>query len=249
MANFAVILAAAGKSNRFHDAHYKKPFAPLAERAVWLHSAEKFVNRNDIQQFVVVISADDREAFMSKFGANVAILGIDVVEGGATRAQSIRNGLEAVRDDMDFVIVHDAARPCIATVWIDELVNLVQESGAVTMGIPVVSTLKRVADGKILETVDREQLWESQTPQAFQRQLLIDAFAQESSEDRQVDQATDEAQLIEWLGHPVTMMRGSPLNRKITTKEDLRFAAMALKALPKPKLDGPAHPFADDMWR
>lgn len=249
MANFAVILAAAGKSNRFHDAHYKKPFAPLADRAVWLHSAEKFVNRKDVQQFVVVISAEDREAFMSKFAANVAILGIDVVEGGATRSQSIRKGLEVVRDDIDFVIVHDAARPCVATVWIDELVDLVQKSGAVTMGIPVVSTLKRVADGKVQETVDREQLWESQTPQAFQRQLLVDAFAQDSSEDREVDQATDEAQLVEWLGHPVTMMAGSPLNRKITTKEDLRFAAMALKALPKPRLDGPAHPFADDMWR
>jgi 2-C-methyl-D-erythritol 4-phosphate cytidylyltransferase len=64
-----------------------------------------------------------------------------------------------------------------------------------------------------------------------------------------VKDATDESQLVEWLGHPVTMITGSPLNRKITTREDLRFAAMALKALPKPKLGGPAHPFADDMWR
>ena len=87
MASFAVILAAAGKSNRFHDPHYKKPFVPLAERAVWVHSAEKFINRDDVQQLVVVISADDREAFMSKFGANVAILGIDVVEGGTTRSE------------------------------------------------------------------------------------------------------------------------------------------------------------------
>lgn len=249
MASFAVILAAAGKGSRFHDSHYRKPFAPLADRAVWLHSAEKFVNRDDIQQFIVVISAEDREAFMSKFGANVAILGIDVVEGGATRAQSIRHGLEAVRDDVDFVIVHDAARPCLASVWIDELLRVVQKTGAVTMGIPVVSTLKRVEDGNVQETVARDQLWESQTPQAFQRQLLIDAFAQPSSAGREVEQATDEAQLVEWLGHPVTMIKGSPLNRKITTKEDLRFAAMALKALPKPRLDGPAHPFADDMWR
>jgi 2-C-methyl-D-erythritol 4-phosphate cytidylyltransferase len=249
MASFAVILAAAGKSNRFHDPHYKKPFVPLAERAVWLHSAEKFINRDDVQQLVVVISADDRESFMSKFGANVAILGIDVVEGGATRSESVRNGLQAVREEMDFVIVHDAARPCLATVWIDELISTVEKTGAVTMGIPVVSTLKRVADGNVQETVARDQLWESQTPQAFRRQLLVDAFAQPSSEDRKVEAATDEAQLVEWLGHPVTMISGSPLNRKITTKEDLRFAAMALKALPKPKLNGPAHPFADDMWR
>jgi 2-C-methyl-D-erythritol 4-phosphate cytidylyltransferase len=129
------------------------------------------------------------------------------------------------------------------------LISTVKKTGAVTMGIPVVSTLKRVADGNVQETVARDQLWESQTPQAFRRQLLVDAFAQPSSEDRKVEAATDEAQLVEWLGHPVTMISGSPLNRKITTKEDLRFAAMALKALPKPKLNGPAHPFADDMWR
>ena len=249
MARIAVILAAAGKSGRFQDRHYKKPFVPLADRAVWLHSAEKFINRDDVQQLVVVISADDREAFMSKFGANVAILGIDVVEGGATRAESVRNGLQAVREDMDFVIVHDAARPCVATFWNEELVTTVEKTGAVAMGIPVVSTLKRVANGNVQETVSREQLWESQTPQAFGRQLLVDAFAQPSTDEHKVEEATDEAQLVEWLGKPVTMITGSPLNRKITTKEDLHFAAMALKALPKPKLDGPAHPFADDMWR
>ena len=249
MAKFAVILAAAGKSNRFHDPHYKKPFVPLAERAVWLHSAEKFLHRDDVQQLVVVISSEDREAFMSKFAANVAILGIDVAEGGSTRAESIQNGLQLVREEMDFVIVHDAARPCIAGVWIDELVAVVEKTGAATLGIPVVSTLKRVADGNVRETVARDQLWESQTPQAFRRQLLVDAFEQASTDDRNVKDATDESQLVEWLGHPVTMITGSPLNRKITTREDLRFAAMALKALPKPKLGGTAHPFADDMWR
>ena len=249
MSSLAVILAAAGKSSRFHDAHYKKPFVPLAERAVWLHSAEKFVNRGDVKQLIVVISPDDRESFMSKFAANVAILGIDVVEGGATRAESIRHGLETVRDEIDFVMVHDAVRPCIADVWIDELVDVVKKTGAATLGIPVVSTLKRVADGNVKQTVSREQLWESQTPQVFRRQLLVDAFAQPDTEQCRMVDATDEAQLVEWLGHPVTMVQGSPLNRKITTKEDLRFAAMALKALPKPKLGGIAHPFADDMWR
>ena len=82
MATFSVILAAAGKSSRFHDKHYKKPFAMLADRAVWLHSAEKFLNRDDVKQVILVISPEDREAFHSKFGANVAILGLEVVIGG-----------------------------------------------------------------------------------------------------------------------------------------------------------------------
>src|SRR5262245_16077743 len=83
VAKFAVILAAAGKSSRFHDKNYKKPFAPLANKPVWLHSAEKFVGRSDVKQTLVVIAPENREHFVFKFGANTAILGIEVVDGGA----------------------------------------------------------------------------------------------------------------------------------------------------------------------
>jgi 2-C-methyl-D-erythritol 4-phosphate cytidylyltransferase len=110
----------------------------------------------------------------------------------------------------------------------------------------VVGTLKRVAaDQTITETVDRTGLWEAQTPQVFSRELLTRAFA-----THREGQATDEAQVIESLGHPVTVVQGSPINLKITCREDLRLAEQALKALPAPKLGGPAHPFADgDLWR
>src|SRR6516225_4910142 len=88
VSKFAVILAAAGKSSRFKDKNYKKPFAPLANRAVWLHSAEKFLGRDDVKQLLLVISPEDREDFNFKFAANAAILGIDVIDGGAERADS-----------------------------------------------------------------------------------------------------------------------------------------------------------------
>ena len=94
MAKFAVILPAAGQSRRFHDKAYKKPFAPLAGRAVWLHSAERFMNRGDVRQTIVVVAAEDREEFNRKFGANIAILGLDIVEGGAERADSVAAALE-----------------------------------------------------------------------------------------------------------------------------------------------------------
>ena len=80
MATFAVILPAAGQSSRYHDKNYKKPFAPLANKPVWLHSAEKFVNRPDVKQVLVVISPEDKEYFQFKFGANTTILGIDVID-------------------------------------------------------------------------------------------------------------------------------------------------------------------------
>ena len=246
MANFAVILAAAGKSSRFQDKHYKKPFAPLAGKAVWLHSAEKFVGRGDVKQMIVVIAPEDREDFQFKFGANTAILGIDVVDGGAERADSIAKALARVRADIDFVCIHDAARPCIADQWITAVFEAAQKHDAVIMGIPVTSTLKRVgADHKVQETVPRTGLWEAQTPQVFRRQLLLDAHAKRGN-----FQATDDAQLVERIGQPVTVLPGSTINLKIATRDDLRLAEQALKALPKPKLTGPGHPFADDdMWR
>lgn len=244
MARFAVILPAAGKSSRFKDAYYRKPFVPLADRAVWLHSAEKFLNRDDVGQLIVVISAEDREAFNSKFAANVAVLGIEVVPGGSNRCQSVQNALARVKPEMDYVAVHDAARPCLAHEWIDRVFAAAETSGAAILAVPVHGTLKRVADGAITATVDRSQIWEAQTPQVFRRQLLVDAYRHAGELE-----ATDEAQLVERLGQRVSVVEGSPLNIKITTKEDLRLAAQALKVLPKPKLLGPAHPFADDMWR
>ena len=93
--------------------------------------------------------------------------------------------------------------------------------------------------------VSREGLWEAQTPQVFRRSLIEEAYAK-----REGFNATDDAQLVERLGKPVTVVPGSPVNLKITTKEDQRLAEQALKALPKPKFDKPIHPFAnDDMWR
>jgi 2-C-methyl-D-erythritol 4-phosphate cytidylyltransferase len=241
-----VILPAAGRSSRFRDEHYKKPFAPLDNRAVWLHSAEKFINRDDVKQVIIVISPEDEESFRMKFGANVAILGIDVVHGGAERSDSVGNALKHVREDVDFVVVHDAARPCLAPEWIDKVFSAAEKSGAAILALPVSATLKRVGkDHKIQETVSRTNIWEAQTPQVFRRDWLCEAYQQHGGQP-----ATDDAELVQRLGHAVTVVTGSSINIKITTKEDLRFAAQALKALPKPKLAGPAHPFADDdHWR
>lgn len=246
MSKFAVILPAAGKSSRFHDKNYKKPFAPLADRAVWLHSAEKFLHRQDVKQVIVVISPEDREYFNFKFASNVAILGIEVVIGGQERTDSVQNALASVQSDVEYVCIHDAARPCLAEEWISNVFDAAQKSGAAILAIPVAGTLKRVrGDHSIETTVPREGLWEAQTPQVFRRDLLLKAYA-----ERGAKPATDDAELVERLGQKVTVVTGSPVNLKITTREDLRLAEQALKALPKPKFQGPAHPFADDdMWR
>jgi len=246
VSRFAVILPAAGKSSRFRDQHYKKPFAPLDGRPVWMHAADRFVNRPDVIQTLLIIASEDREHFAEKFGGNAALLGIEVVEGGAERSDSVARALERVKGDADFIAVHDAARPCIANEWIDAVFAAAVRSGAAILATPVGGTLKQVAaDQSIIETVARDKLWEAQTPQVFERKLLLDAYARRGSQP-----ATDDAQLVERLGHKVQIVSGSPMNLKITTREDLRIAAALLKVLPRPKLAAPAHPFADDdLWR
>ncbi len=246
MPKFAVILPAAGQSSRFKHSTYKKPFAPLANRAVWLYSAERFVNRDDVKQVLIVISPEDREDFTSRFGANVAILGIQVVEGGRERADSIERALARVDSSCDLVCVHDAARPCLVDDWIDRVFAAAVKSGAAICALPIAGTIKRVSAGReVVETVPREGLWEAQTPQVFRLDLLREAYAR-----RNGLAATDCAQLVERVGHPVTVVPGSPMNLKIATMEDLRLAEAVQKALPRPRPSGPAHPFAnDDMWR
>jgi len=246
VAKFSVIIPAAGRSSRFKDKHYKKPFVPLAGKAVWLHSAEKFLGRDDVIQVILVISPEDRDDFKFKFSSNVAILGIEVVDGGRERCDSVEAALARVKPEADFICVHDAARPCIADAWIDKIFQAADKTGAAIFALPVAGTLKRVdSQQRIEETVSRDNLWEAQTPQVFRRQLLLDAYAK-----RDGFQATDEAQVVERIGQPVSVVAGSPLNLKIATKEDQRLAEQAMKALPKPKLSGPGHPFADgDLWR
>ncbi|WP_010582874.1 2-C-methyl-D-erythritol 4-phosphate cytidylyltransferase [Schlesneria paludicola] len=241
MSKFAVILPAAGKSSRYSQQR-KKVFVELKGRPVWVRTAEQFVHRPDVVQTILVISPDDLEWFKEKFRPNLAFMDIEVVTGGAERADSVLKGLERVRPDVDFVAVHDAARPLIVKEWIDQVFRAVEKSDAAILATPVTSTLKRTdANQKITETVSREHLWAAQTPQVFRRQLLIDAYAK-----RGRLQPTDEAQLVEQFGKTVQVVPGSALNLKITTPEDFRIAEHLLDALPKEKLPGFLHPFEDE---
>jgi 2-C-methyl-D-erythritol 4-phosphate cytidylyltransferase len=245
MAKFAVILPAAGKSTRFSNKNRKKPFLDLKGRAVWLRAAEHFVNRDDVLQTFIVVAEDDLEIFKERFAPNLAFMNIEIVTGGAERSDSVKQALARVRPEVDFVAVHDAARPLLVSAWVDEVFRAAEKTGAAIPGVRVTSTLKRVAaDGRIEATVSREGLWEAQTPQVFRRDWLIEAYAKQGTL-----RPTDEAQLIEQLGHPITVVEGSPLNIKITTAQDFKLAEAALDALPKPNALRALHPFADEEPR
>jgi 2-C-methyl-D-erythritol 4-phosphate cytidylyltransferase len=241
MSKFAVILPAAGKSQRFSKQR-KKPFVDLKKRAVWLRAVDHFVNRDDVAQVILVLSSEDIEDFKIRFQANLAFMNITIVEGGQERVDSVYNGLKAVRGDVEYVAVHDAARPLLTKAWVDKVFQAAQKSGAAILGIPQTSTLKKVnADGMIEQTVSREKLWQAQTPQVFRADILREAYAKRGHLT-----ATDEAQLVEQIGQSITMVEGSPINLKITTQEDFRMAEALLEVLPKESKLNFMHPFADD---
>ncbi|MCS7167950.1 MAG: 2-C-methyl-D-erythritol 4-phosphate cytidylyltransferase [Gemmatales bacterium] len=247
MPRFAVIVPAAGKSSRFKDRE-KKPFATLDGRAVWIRSAELFIPRSDVCQFILVIASEDREKFLRRFTANLAFMNITLAEGGPTRADSVANGLKKVKDEADFIAIHDAARPCVTQQQIDAVFEAAQKHGAAILAVPVSDTLKKAdKDYKIQATVARENLWLAQTPQVFRKDWLLAAYEKRSQLH---DDITDDAQLVEAAGYPVHIVEGASTNIKITTKADLLLAEAILKTLPKPKVPGPIHPFADEMeWR
>lgn len=245
MSKFAVILPAAGKSTRFATQQSKKKvFVELKGRPVWVRTAEMFTNREDVAQTILVVSPEDIDFFKEKFRPNIAFMNIEIVTGGAERADSVMNALARVRADIDFVAVHDAARPLIVKDWINKVFQAAERHDAVMLATPVTSTLKRVGkDNRVEETVSRTNLWAAQTPQVFRRQLLLDAYARRGDL-----QPTDEAQLVEQIGHPVHIVEGSPLNIKITSQDDFRMAEFLMDALPKEKLPGFLHPFGDERF-
>ena len=245
MAKFAVILPAAGKSTRFNDKE-KKPFAALDGRPVWLRTAELFVSRDDVCQCILVIDPSDEEMVRRKYGANMAFLNISVVHGGSERFESVANALKIVKDEADFVAIHDSVRPCVTTELIDRVFQQAVKSGAAILALGMTDSLKRgssIEPVVIEQSLPRERLWLAQTPQVFSKEVLVKAFKNFPKG------ATDDSQVVEATGATVSIVIGSSSNIKITTREDLFLADAILKSRPKPKANVSAHPFADDMFR
>lgn len=245
MAKFAVILPAAGKSTRFRDKE-KKPFAALDGRPVWLRTAELFVSRDDVCQCILVIDPSDEEMVRRKYGANMAFLNISLVHGGSERFESVSNALKIVKDEVDFVAIHDSVRPCVTTELIDKVFQQAVKSGAAILALGMTDSLKRGSSNEpvvIEQSLPRERLWLAQTPQVFSKELLVKAFKNVPKG------ATDDSQVVEATGATVSIVVGSSSNIKITTRDDLFLADAILKSRPKPKANASAHPFADDMFR
>lgn len=232
MGKFAIIIPAAGASSRFGGIE-KKPFVSLDGRPIWLRSAELFWSRPDVSKVYLVLSPDDRDDFRTRFGHLLAFTNAEVVNGGAERFESVANALAKVPPDVEFVAVHDAVRPLALPKQIDAVFAAAREHGAAMLAVPLADTLKRVdaATQTITETLPRAGLWQAQTPQAFRRDWLTDAYANRSTLGAAI---TDDAQLLEAAGHKVVVVPGTAANFKITTKDDLELAEAVVRSRAKP---------------
>ena len=226
MPEFAVILPAAGRSSRFGDPSTRKVYADLLGKPVWRRAAELFRGRADVVEVVLAISAEDRAMFGREHASIAGSLGIEVIDGGEERSETIARALSALTSTAEYVAVHDAARPCAEASLIDAVFAAAVAHGAALPGLAVTDTLKRLdAGGKVGATVPRGGLIAVQTPQAFRRDLLERAYARR----REVGAVTDDAQLVEAIGVRCQVVEGSWANLKITVGADLARAAAIIR--------------------
>ncbi len=244
MAKVAVVIPAAGAGKRF-GGEVRKPFAKIDNRPVFIRSIELFVNRPDVQQVILAVAPADYDVVKEKYAANLMFMGITLAKGGSERHQSVRAALDAVADDAELICVHDAVRPCVLPGWIDKVFAKAEQTGAAILAAPLTGTIKRGADGRIVETVPREGLYEAQTPQVFRKALLIEAYA-DLPEDFH---PTDDAQVVERTGQPVAIVEADRRNLKITTGGDMTLAAAILKDFARQtRKAAPRGPFEEAQW-
>jgi 2-C-methyl-D-erythritol 4-phosphate cytidylyltransferase len=243
--NVAAIICAAGASSRFGGKR-KKAFVDVAGRAVFLRSVELFSNRNDVKQVLLGIASEDEELVSVKWGPNLKFFDVQIFMGGSERFDTVSKGIELTRDNIDLIAVHDACRCCVTEEIIDSTITAAAKSGAAIPACPVRATIKQVKDNVIIQTVDRTSLYEAQTPQIFSASLLKKAYGNLKNLDR--SKISDDSQLVEALGHEVTIVETDSSNIKITHQSDIAVAEAILKSRPKPVPKGPVGPYIEAQW-
>ena len=222
----ALVIPAAGLGTRMGQ---RKALMALDDKPIIAHTLERFVPlANRFVAVVLVVHPDDAEGVESAIeGLRGQFASVVVVPGGARRQDSVRAGLEATPAAAELVAIHDAARPFVSARTVVAALEAAAEVGAAIVATPMKPTVKRVEDGLVVATLDREKLWCAQTPQVFRRELLLAAW---EAAERDGLEVTDDAQLLEHIGHPVGIVPGSDVNLKLTTPEDLALARAMLAA-------------------
>ncbi|EMI57785.1 2-C-methyl-D-erythritol 4-phosphate cytidylyltransferase [Rhodopirellula sallentina] len=235
----AVILPAAGSGSRFGEEE-NKLFASLGNRSLWMHAVEIFLRRTEVGMIVLAVSDRDRERFEREIRELSGSDRIRVVLGGDERSDTVAAALDEIdresANTIEWVAVHDAARPLVRDTDLDDVFDAARQTNAAILATPVTGTLKREPAGNREDgartgdaglghgtTFDRRGMWVAQTPQVFQLSLIRGAYDRHRGR-----RATDDAELVERMGHPVALVPGAADNLKITYPADLLLAEALL---------------------
>lgn len=219
----SVVIVCAGNSTRMQGVN--KILLPLGKRLVIGVTMQAFQQCESVREIVIVA----REQDIPEIKKEAEAVGITKLAacttGGATRQESVINGIRCISKDTDMVAIHDGARPLVKPEYIEKTIKDARIFGGAALGVPVKDTIKTVDDGIIIDTPPRSSLYITQTPQVFKRKLYFEGidFALEHELD-----FTDDCQLVEAIGGKIYMTTGDYTNIKITTPEDIRLAETML---------------------
>ncbi|CAN2050287.1 2-C-methyl-D-erythritol 4-phosphate cytidylyltransferase [Candidatus Magnetomoraceae bacterium gMMP-1] len=221
------VIVAAGSGLRM-KMKLPKQYIEMDGRPILWHTLKVFGKCPEIEKIFLVVPEKDHDYCFNKI-VNLLKLSqdIQIVSGGKTRQDSVYNGLKAIKNHNDLVIIHDGVRPFVNEKQISACIHSAQKHGAAILARPAYDTLKRLDESKnIVQTIERKEIWLAQTPQTFQYDLILKAYKMAYKEGVK---ATDDAMLVERIGYPVKVIEGSQYNIKITTPEDLKIASALLK--------------------
>ena len=212
----SVIIPAAGLSKRMKGFPKRKPFIYLGKKPIIEHTLDIFKKISAVKEIILVVNKKDLDSAKKYLEQGI----VKVIQGGAQRKDSVYNGIKYLKKDSDIILIHDGVRPFVTKDIILNSIKAAAEFGAAVVAVPVIPTIKRVDKyGFVASTLNREFLWDIQTPQAFRREIIVKAY-----ENCKGDNITDDAMLVEKTGHKVKIVIGSYDNIKITTPKDLKMA-------------------------
>lgn len=227
------IIAAGGFGKRM-GLRTLKPFIEIAGKPILSYSLDLFEKSNSIDSIVLVVAKGCLKKAKSLLKNKRYKKLKKIVSGGSTRARSVYNGLSAVGNNSDIVLIHDAARPFLTQALLKKCINAARRGVDCLAAVPVTSTIKTIRNRSVISTPQRKTLWEAQTPQVFNKDTLIKAYGKLG---KKAWNFSDDASLAEACGVKVKVVKGDYSNIKITTNEDLKIAQVLLMATRKAKVN------------
>ena len=223
MKNIAIIVAAGSGQRLGRD--IPKALLEIGGIPIVVRTAKRLSDCELISNLIVVFAPNYYEDFsivFDKYNINA-----DLVEGGKTRTESVLHGIAATDENCDIVAIHDGARPFVTIESLEKVIQKAEETGAATLAVPLTDTLKLVENHFIVETVDRDKFYAVQTPQVFQRDLLLSAI----EKIEQGNSFSDDCALMELIGQKVSIVESNRINIKITYPEDLIIAEAIMEKI------------------